>query len=276
MKIGIATCFNIPEPDIDEALMLEYFDRRGHEVYLAAWEDSTIDWSDFDAVIVRSTWNYPLDVNAFADWIRHVDAQTTLLNPASVMLGNLNKRYLIGLAERGIPTTPTHWIFPSEAASLREIVMVKSVIKPVIGCGSMDTRVFEANQLNQAIEWLSRHARDREFMVQPFYNSVNTVGEQSIIVIAGKPTHRIIKHPRFSGQEERVDGPFEVDEYNQIVQMIIEPIRNEILYARVDLMMDDEGLWRLSELELVEPSLFFIYCPLALEAMIHRVESSLS
>jgi hypothetical protein len=276
MKIALATCFNIPEPDIDEALMLESFDRRGHEVYPAAWEDSTIDWSDFDAVIVRSTWNYPLDADGFADWIRRVDGETTLLNPASVMLGNLNKRYLIGLAERGVPTTPTHWIFPTEAASLREVMPVKSVIKPVIGCGSMDTRVFEANQVDEAIEWLSRQAKDREFMVQPFYNSVNTVGEQSIIVIAGEPTHRIIKHPRFSGQDERVDGPFEVDEYGRIVQMIIEPIREELLYARVDLMIDDEGLWRLSELELVEPSLFFIYRPSALEAMIDRVESLLA
>ncbi len=276
MKIALATCFNIPEPDIDEALMLESFDRRGHEVYLAAWEDSTIDWSDFDAVIVRSTWNYPLNADRFADWIQHVDAATTLLNPANVMLGNLNKRYLIGLGERGVPTTPTHWVYPTAASSLRDILTVKSVIKPVVGCGSLDTRVFEVNQVDEAMTWLSHQAKDREFMVQPFYNSVNTVGEQSIIVIAGKPTHRIIKHPRFSGQEERVDGPFEVDEYDRIVQMIIEPIRDEILYARVDLMMDDDGLWRLSELELVEPSLFFIYCPAALEAMIDRVESLLS
>ena len=60
MKFAIATCFNIPEPDVDEDLTLSAFERRGHEVHLAAWEDQSIDWSDFDVVIIRSTWNYPL------------------------------------------------------------------------------------------------------------------------------------------------------------------------------------------------------------------------
>ena len=268
MKIGIATCRNIPEPDVDEDLLLASFERRGHEVHLVAWENASVDWSDFDAVVVRSTWNYPLQVEAFADWIRRVDASTMLLNPANIMLGNLNKRYLLGLGERGIPIIPTQYVFPSEAIQLS----TKSVIKPVVGCGSLDARVFEVHQTEEAIDWLSRHSPEREFMIQPFYGSVNTVGEQSIVVIAGQPTHRIIKHPRFAGQEERVDGPFEVGEFAAIAQQVISPIKDQILYARIDLMQDDAGTWRLSELELVEPSLFFTQNPAALEAMIDQIE----
>ena len=266
MKLAIATCRNIPEPDVDEDLMLTSFERRGHEVHLVAWEDEGVDWSDFDAVVVRSTWNYPLQVDAFADWIRRVDMSTMLLNPANIMLGNLNKRYLIGLGEQGIPIIPTQYVFPRDSLELSE----KSVIKPVIGCGSLDTRVFEASEA--ATDWLSRHLPEREFMVQPYYGSVNTVGEQSIVVIAGEPTHRIIKHPRFAGQEERVDGPFEVGEFEAIARQVLEQIRDENLYARIDLMQDDAGAWRLSELELVEPSLFFTQNPAALEAMIDRIE----
>ena len=33
------------------------------------------------------------------------------------------------------------------------------------------------------------------------------------------------------------------------------------LYARVDLLRDNGGSWILTELELVEPSLFFRHCP---------------
>ena len=272
MKLAIATCRNIPEPDVDEGLMVTSFERRGHEVHLAEWEDEGVDWSDFDAVVVRSTWNYPLQVDAFADWIRRVDASTMLLNPAGIMLGNLNKRYLIELGERGIPIIPTQYVFPRDSLALT----VKSVIKPVVGCGSLDARVFEGSEADAATDWLSRHLPEREFMVQPYYGSVNTVGEQSIVVIAGKPTHRIIKHPRFAGQEERVDGPFEIGEFEAMVRQIIEPMKDEILYARIDLMQDDAGNWRLSELELVEPSLFFTQNPAALEAMIDEIERLLA
>lgn len=36
-----------------------------------------------------------------------------------------------------------------------------------------------------------------------------------------------------------------------------------LLYGRVDFLCDDDGGLRLSELELVEPSLFFRHCPTA-------------
>jgi hypothetical protein len=276
MKIAIATCFNIPELDIDEDLILEMFSQRGHEVQLGAWEDASIDWADFDAVVVRSTWNYPHHVDAFSDWIKRVDGLTILLNPAQVMLGNLNKRYLNALRSREVSVIDTQWLFPNAADSLQEMLTVKSVIKPAVGAGSLDTRVFEPSQVSEAIAWLASQAPQREFMIQEFLESVHSVGEQSIIVIAGEPTHRITKHPRFAGQEESVEGPFEVGEFEPLVRQVIEPLKDEILYARVDLMMDGEGVWRLSELELVEPSLFFIYQPSALDRLIDRVEELLA
>ena len=142
MKIGIATCLNIPEQDVDEDLILEAFERRGHEVHLVAWDDPTVDWSDFDSVIVRSTWNYPDFADQFADWIRRVSEATTLLNPGEIMISNMNKRYLIDLASRGIKVVPTQWINSSNSSELSKILTDKSVIKPAIGAGSMDTRFF--------------------------------------------------------------------------------------------------------------------------------------
>jgi len=49
-----------------------------------------------------------------------------------------------------------------------------------------------------------------------------------------------------------------------------------LLYARVDFLRDDDGRLRLSELELVEPSLFFRHAPHAADmladALLARVE----
>lgn len=111
------------------------------------------------------------------------------------------------------------------------------------------------------------------FMVQKYLSSVDSVGEQSIIVIGGEPTHRIRKHPRFADGEERVEGPLLVGEFDKIAQSAIEPIKDRILYARVDLMMLDDQSWAVSELELIEPSLFFTQHPPALQKLIDGVES---
>lgn len=273
MKIGIATCLTIPEEDVDEAITLEAFRRRGHEVDLFAWEDASRCAGEFEAVIVRSTWNYPTMPDRFADWIRDSDNKTRLLNPADIMLENLNKRYLQELGARGLPVVPSKRIWPSEASRLVDLITARSVIKPMIGAGSMDTRVFEASQLEDAIAWLESHETHREFMVQPYLPSVNSVGEQSIVMIGNEPSHRILKHPRFVDQEENVEGPFEVDEdLADLARRAVEPIHDRILYARVDMMMADSGQWMISELELIEPSLFFRQKPEALDRFVLRAE----
>lgn len=270
MKIGIATCLTIPEPDVDEEITLQAFRDRGHTASLLYWDDPSENAADFDLVVVRSTWNYPLHADAFADWIRDTNAKTRLLNPADIMLGNLNKHYLTDLP---VPTVPTQWILANDAEGLRQILDRKSVIKPTIGAGSFDTRSFEPKQIEEAIQWLGAMSPEREFMVQPYLESVHTVGEQSIIVIGDEPSHRILKHPRFADGEELVEGPFEVtDEFESIARRVIEPIKDRILYARVDLMLDDDGTWCLSELELIEPSLFFKQKPDALDRLVDRVE----
>ena len=47
------------------------------------------------------------------------------------------------------------------------------------------------------------------------------------------------------------------------------------LYARVDLMRDDNEAWRLSELELVEPELWFRFCPPAADALAQAIQRRL-
>ncbi|MBI1332143.1 MAG: hypothetical protein GC165_04605 [Armatimonadetes bacterium] len=277
MKIAIATCTTIPEVDHDEEITLEAFRRRGHEVKMEPWEAPSRDLSEYDGVIVRSTWNYPDVVEDFATWIRETGNKTRLLNPPDIMLGNLNKRYLADMEARGVPVVPSVWIWPSEAGRLAEMLTEKSVIKPTIGVGSMDTRVFEPADIESAIAWLGSQNPEREFMIQPFVASVETVGEQSIIMIGGEPSHRIHKHPRYADGEENVEGPFEVSaEFAELAKRIVEPVRDRVLYARVDLMMDADGKWVLSELEMIEPSLFFRQKPDALDVFVRRAEALLS
>lgn len=275
MKIAIATCLTIPEVDVDEAITLQAFRDRGHEVDLKAWDDTSWNAGEFDAVIIRSTWNYPTSVEAFRRWISATAEKTMLLNPADILLGNLDKTYLNDLATREIPVVASQWINTDDARSL--MFTEKSVLKPTIGAGSMDTKVFEANELEEAKEWLKSMGPNRNFMIQPYMRSVDYEGEQSIVMIGDIPSHRIHKHPRFAEGHENVEGPFAVsDEFASIAKRAIEPNQDRLLYARVDLMLNQAGKWVVSELELVEPSLFFRQKPEALQLLVDRTEHLLA
>lgn len=272
MKVALATCLVLPEPDPDEAITLDAFRRRGHHVELLAWDDPTAHPEAFDVVVIRSTWDYPWRPREFAAWVRRVGSLTRLLNPADLVLGNLDKRYLADLESRGLPVVPSRWFAAGDPEWATEMDAGPFVLKPTIGAGSMDTRFFEPSQVEEARAWLATMEPGRTFMVQPYYASVETVGEQSIVVIGGVPTHRIHKRPRFDGQDERVEGPLSVTgEWEALARRALLPYPG-LLYARVDLMADEAGAWRISEVELIEPSLFFLQNPDALEPFVDGVE----
>ncbi len=136
----------------------------------------------------------------------------------------------------------------------------------------MDTRCFGPGENVEAQDWLADTAQGRTFMLQPYLRTVETVGEQSIVVIGGKPTHRIRKRPRFLEDDESVDGPFPVEtEFARLAAEALAPY-GPALYARVDVMQADDGRWLVSEVELIEPSLFFKQNPDALAPFVRAVE----
>ncbi len=71
---------------------------RGVQVRRVSWRDEQVAWSDFDAVVVRSTWDYQDDPAAFLQTLARIDASgARLSNPLDLIRWNLDKTYLCGL-----------------------------------------------------------------------------------------------------------------------------------------------------------------------------------
>ncbi|HEU0029340.1 MAG TPA: hypothetical protein VFQ53_01820 [Kofleriaceae bacterium] len=261
MKLRIATCRTLPEVDVDEAPLAEALARGGFEAELLAWDDPSIDWDAPAPTILRSTWNYSLDVARFAAWIDRVAAAGPLFNPREVVHDNLYKRYLLALAARGVPVVPTLLVERGETRALDELAIgARIVIKPEVGAGSRDTRVFAAGDAG-AVAHLARVTAHGAALVQPYLDSVDDYGERSLVHIDGELSHAIRKAPRFSGDSESVTGPFPIaDDERAVAAAALAPYP-DLLYARVDLARDADGQPRVMELELVEPSLFFTRSP---------------
>lgn len=261
VRVALATCATLPEPDIDEAPLLEAFRAMGAEADTLAWDDPDADPAAFDVVCLRATWNYPERAAEFLAWLDRAAGVSRLFNPPAVVRANIDKRYLRDLASKGIPIIPTAFAGPGEKIDLGAVCdrrrWTDIVIKPAVGAGSFLTERFAETDRARAQSFLDTHAADRPMLIQRFMPSVATTGERAVVTIDGKVSHAVHKHPRFAADEEKVEGVALADDERVFAERVLELLGPETLYARVDLLRDDDGSLLLSELELIEPSLFF-------------------
>lgn len=286
MRIAIATCVNLPEADPDEPMLLAALRAAGHSAAAMAWDDPDALFDAVDACIIRSTWNYYRKAGEFAAWIDAVASKTRLFNPPPVVHWNMHKGYLRDLERGGAPIVPTEFVPRGETLDLARRMSERGwptvVVKPCVSAGSFRTHRFSSQQAAEAQQTLDSLSAERDAMIQPFLPAVETSGERSLIWIDGEFTHAIHKHPRFAGQEERVELASFDESLQAAGRRVIDAVRSvgvfptsDLLYGRVDLMPGPEGEWLLSELEVIEPSLFFLEFPPALDRFVHSISHRL-
>lgn len=258
----------MPRPDADLPILVAAFDRRGVRAEVVAWEDERVAWSAFDAVLVRSTWNYVGRYRAFHAWIDRVAAATRLLNPRAALLWNLHKRYLAELAADGIAVVPTevvlHGVEPDWEALFARFGDL--VVKPAVSAGSFAT--IRVRRGDTALARAHRAAHlERDLLVQPLLASVLAGGETNLVHFGGRFAHAIHKGARWDGDAEQSRGLVEpaADE-RALAQRVLAHVDalgfGPLAYARVDVARcDATGGPLLMELEIVEPSLFLDRAP---------------
>lgn len=152
MRVGIATHNEIPEIcSIDvqrDDLLATYLESKGCEVNPVVW-NSNVNWEEYDAVIVRTTWDYFTQPKEFREWLGKLQSlQVKLFNPYPILIWNMEKTYLADLIRNGIPIVPT--IFFRNLQDVNEDALLKPgwkkmVFKPTIGGSSHCVEKFELN-----------------------------------------------------------------------------------------------------------------------------------
>jgi hypothetical protein len=276
MSVAIVTCVEMPEPDVDQDLLLDALRAEGVAPELVAWDDGSVHWDDYDLAVLRSPWNYIEHLNDFLVWAEATSTQTTLLNPVDVVRWNTHKGYLRDLVKQGVPVVPTAWLGAGEAADLEDLMADRGwrdvVAKPVVGAGSFLTDRITDPAAESSRDFWRRLCAHGEVMVQPYLESVEGYGERSVIWIDGALTHAVRKSPRLGDAPEHVSAALPIaDDERALAEAIISDIGSELLYARIDLIRDDHGQPLLAELELVEPSLFLLQEPTALNRLVRGI-----
>lgn len=268
-RVALATTRALPEPDVDEPILLHALRAAGVDACVHPWEDGPAP--EAELVVIRSTWNYLHHVDAFLAWARSVGPR--LLNPPELVAWNVDKRYLVELAAEGLAVVPTTILERGthvDTATLRALVggahmgsARGAVVKPVISAGSFLTHRFAAAAIDGAlVDALNARLAERAMMLQPYVDSVETHGERALVHVDGALLHAVRKSPRFDADAEDVRPAGSIGEAERrfaaaALALGQHRTATPLLYARVDLALDAHGAPMLMELELVEPSLFF-------------------
>ena len=266
--MAIATCSGYPVADEDQPLLDAALAELGVESRTFVWDDPEAQPAADELVVLRSTWDYYERLGEFLVWARGVGARTRLFNPLDIVQWNVDKRYLIDLAQASISVMPTAFI--SRERDLATLDLSHDVIvKPAVSAGSNNTARYvgkpEAAQAH--VERIMRTSGVA--LVQPYQPTIDTLGETGLVYLAGSFSHAFGKaaifgvgDPRHNGlyMEENITARIATDAERTLGDRVLAVLKDRFgdhpLYARVDMVTNDSGVPEIMEVELVEPSLY--------------------
>jgi O-ureido-D-serine cyclo-ligase len=260
----------------------------GARVATPFWDDPAVDWGSFDKAVLRSTWDYVDRIEEFLDWTERCSEQTRLLNPPAVVRWNIDKHYLAELSHSGVAVVPTRFVAPGTDPRIELDRFLAGgqgactvgacsdfpqfVVKPAIGAGSRDAARYLRGERDKAVVHLDRLlAGGRSAMLQPYLDRVDEHGETAVVYIGGRYSHAFRKGPLLRLGDDLVSGLFAPEQITprepdaaelRVAAAAFGPIAGASpLYARIDLIRNPQGEPVVLELELTEPSLYFVHAP---------------
>lgn len=270
----------------EDRLVYHALEQVGLKTLRLAWDDMFFDWSTTKAVLFRTTWDYFDRFDEFSKWLENVSKQTTLLNSEAIIRWNIDKHYLLDLQKKGIHTAESHFIEKGAKVTLAQVHDIlnweNTVLKPCISGAARHTYKLNSENLDQHEAIFQELIANEAMLLQPFQHNIVKKGEISMMVFNGIYTHAILKKAKAG--DFRVQDDFGGSVYNYLpteaeivfAEASVRACPELPIYARVDIFEDNNGDIALSELELIEPELWFRHHKEAAMALANGIKEKLS
>ncbi|MEC9208947.1 MAG: hypothetical protein VX762_00810 [Bacteroidota bacterium] len=252
---------------LEDKLLQTALKNKGLKVCKKDWADSNFDWTTTKYAIFRTTWDYFERFNEFFSWIEETKHKTTFINSSKIINWNIDKHYLKDLAKNGINIAPTLFIEKNNKITLAQLFnqtkWSEAVIKPAISGAARHTYRITPNKCTDYENIFQQLIKKECMLFQEFMNNITLKGEISLIMIGEKYTHAVKKIAKEGDFRVQDDHGGSVEEYTATKEEILfaenclkaSPFKP--MYSRVDIVYDNQNKPSLSELELIEPELWF-------------------
>ncbi len=275
-KLALVTDSASLSIDYDMSLLFEACQASGITTEICVWEDFMINWSHYDAVLIRSPWNCIERLPEFLAWCEKIATVTRLFNPPSVARWALNKHYLADLEAHGIPVVPSTFVKPecSPILAFRQFFtehpqVTEIVIKPTVGSYSRGVQRFiKSREADAAVHISKLFELGCDVILQPYFESIDRDGETNLIYFDNVYSHAICKNallmpdgtvnvPTLDFRKARIPDKDELTVGLAALTAAALHLNLEqpLLYGRVDLIRNNKNQPVVLELDICEPSL---------------------
>ena len=240
------------------------------------WDEPELPARGFDLALIRTCWDYHERSQQFVEVLEgHERAGLQVLNSSSVVKWNARKTYLKELGPSAIPTV---WADKADARTVAQafdaLDAAEIVVKAQVGAGSIDTVRLKRNAWSEA-ELIA--GPKGAAMIQPYLRAIETEGERSLFWFGGVYSHAIRKVPQAGSWLANIPGKtqFASDTPPAAAMEAAKSARahapSDLLYVRIDLVLGDDGRWRVIEIEAIEPYLFLDFAPEGAGALVDAI-----
>ena len=251
----------------EDNLLKKELELLGHNTLIKDWKSIDSNCNKTKVAIFRSTWDYFDNFSLFINWLEKSKSNIRFINSYNLIKWNLDKTYLFDLEKKGINIPRTILIKRKEKISLKDLFSKtnwkEAIIKPTVSGAARHTyRINHNNYLNYERLFIDL-INEEDFLFQEFMTDITKNGEISLILISGKFTHavkKIAKEGDFRVQDDhggKVEVYYPSDEEIHFAEDSLKCCDELPVYARVDIVYDNNNKISLGELELIEPELWF-------------------
>ncbi len=253
---------------IEDFLLLKALESAGFTVSRVSWSSKIVNWEHFDYAIFRTTWDYFERLDEFLVWLHDCSKKVKFLNNFDLIKWNLDKNYLKDFNSIGI--VPSLFVKKKTTITLADVFQEKGwdkiVIKPTISAAAWNTHLITKKNTDKMEIIFNRLNTNFEMIIQQFQENVLSFGEISMVVFGGRFSHAVLKKGKKNDFRVQDDFGGSVSLYNAtkkeiaFAEKVVSGCFCQPIYARVDVLYDNEKNLVLSELELIEPELWFRFC----------------
>ncbi|MFN3841305.1 MAG: RimK family alpha-L-glutamate ligase [Cyclobacteriaceae bacterium] len=257
----------------DDNLVRAALEKYGLTVKRTNWDNPEYDWTQTRYAVFRTTWDYFDRFTEFSSWLDLVSTQTKLINPLELVRGNMDKHYLCDLQNKGINIPPTVFIETGDERTLAECVFATGwrdcILKPAVSGAARHTYRLNRANLAEHEAIFRKLIRTESMLIQEFQQQVIHKGEVAFMVFGGKYSHAVLKKAKPGDFRVQDDFGGTVHDYKpssheiEFAEKVVSICRPKPVYARVDMIWDNNNNVCVSELELIEPELWFRKYPKA-------------
>lgn len=271
---------------LEDELLTKALQEHHLKVVRTNWDNPDVDWSNTRVAMFRTTWDYFYRFNEFYPWFEATSLLTEFINPKELVEWNFTKKYLIELQDKGVRIPPTLLIPQGTDTTLYQKVMSTTwkefIFKPAVGGAARHTYRFLRDHSSRYEDLFAQLIQSEDLLLQEYLPDITIKGEVAFMVMGGKFTHAVLKKAKPGDFRVQDDFGGTLHDYNptaeeiRFAEEVVRHCPSLPLYARVDVMWDTTGKACVSELEIIEPELWFRRYPASAQVLAEKIAGYLN